>query len=177
MKIGRAYNQITFPDSVGSLSVSSFAGRTFVPPPTLNYNETPYIRALNRALELEQAAVALYAAKQRTDGQIERKGASAIDRTASHHTALRQLVRLIFAQRGLPSSDPSGLMAVTGTVAAKVSRYMPPMVQDPMLGVSAHRVEMALARRYRNLIDIAPESDRALIMSLLQQVCEFSEQF
>jgi hypothetical protein len=68
-------------------------------------------------------------------------------------------------------------MAVTGTVAAKVSRYMPPVVQDPMLGVSAHRVEIALARRYRQLLELAPESDRNLINGLLLQVCEFSEQF
>ncbi len=177
MTIKRAYNHMTFPDSFGSLSVSSFSGRTFVPPPTLNYNETPYIRALNRTLELEQAAIALYAARQRTSGPARRHGGSALDRTACHHAALRQLVRLIFAQRGLPSADPSGLMAVTGTVAAKVSRYMPPVVQDPMLGVSAHRVEIALARRYRQLLELAPESDRNLINGLLLQVCEFSEQF
>ncbi len=176
MSIQRAYNQMTFPDTLTGLSVSSFAGRSLVPPPNLNYNETPYIRALNRALQLEQTAVSLYAAKQRTLAQGERQGASALDRTASHHSALRQLVRLIFAQRGLPSTDPSGLMAVTGAVAARVSRYMPPIVQDPMLGVSAHRVEMALARRYRQLIDLAPEADRPLINALLRQVCEFAKQ-
>ena len=176
MGFRKTYNQITYPDSIGSLSLSTFGGRPFVPPPSLTYNDTPYIHALNRALQLEQTAVSLYAAKQRASTTSDRQGASAIDRTDSHYAALRQLVRLIFAQKGLPSSDPSGLIAVTGTVAAKVSRYMPPIVQDPMLGVSVYRIEVALARRYRKLIDLAPETDRPIINALLRQVCEFSRE-
>lgn len=178
MALNKAYNQMTYPDSLGGMSVPAFAARSFVPPPSLNYNETPYIHALNRALQLEQTAVSLYAAKQRLSQGGGRQGASsATDRTSIHYAALRQLVRLIFAQRGLPSSDPSGLMAVTGTVAAKMSRFMPSVVQDPMLGVSAHRVELALARRYKKLLELAPETDRPMISALLRQVTEFTEQF
>ena len=164
----RLYNELTYSDTIGVLSLGSFrrtsSGSAF------NYNDTPYIVALNRALQLEHTAVAIYAAKQRRAGILDnRAGATAIDRTESHNKALRQLVQLIFAQRGLPDSGPAGITAVTGTVAARVSRFMPSLVQDPMLGVSAQRVEYALARRYRQLLDIAPEADREIINSLLRQ--------
>jgi len=171
----KVHNQLTFSDNLGVLSLSNFSpdksGQAF------NYNETPYVAALNRALQLEHTAVAIYAAKQRRPAENNtRAGATAIDRTESHHKALRQLVQLIFAQRGLPDSDPSGLTAFTGTVAARVSRYMPPVVQDPMLGVSAQRIEYALARRYRQLLKIAPVGDRHIITELLNQVSAFSSQ-
>jgi hypothetical protein len=173
MPIERTYNQTTYPAGFGSLTMSAFGGGR---PGSggFTYNDTPYIHALNSALQLEHAAVAIYLAKQRTSYQIKRSGASAIDRTDRHHAALRQLVRLIFAQRGLPDTDPAGLAAMTGTVAARVSRYMPTIVQDPGLGVSAQRIELALARRYRQLLELAPESDRVLIHDLLDQVSEFS---
>ena len=171
----RLYNELTYSDTIGVLSLSSF--RRKATSPTLNYNDTPYIVALNRALQLEHTAVAIYAAKQRRPNDSDlRAGATAIDRTDCHNKALRQLVQLIFAQRGLPDSGPAGITAVTGTVAARVSRFMPSRVQDPMLGVSAQRVEYALARRYRQLLDIAPETDREIINSLLRQCISFSEQ-
>jgi hypothetical protein len=53
---------------------------------------------------------------------------------------------------------------------------MPSLVQDPMLGVSAQRVEYALARRYRQLLDLAPETDREIINSLLRQTLTFGQQ-
>ena len=173
MSIRRVYSQATYPGNFAALAIPAFsaasaAGGGFT------YNETPYIQALNSALQLEHAAVAIYIAKQRTSYQIRRSGAAALDRTECHHTALRQLVRLIFAQRGLPDSDPAELTAMTGTVAARVSRYMPTIVQDPVLGVSAQRIELALARRYRQLLELAPESDRLLIRNLLDQVSQFS---
>jgi hypothetical protein len=99
-----------------------------------------------------------------------------MDRTEFHNKALRQLVQLIFAQRGLPSSGTSGLTAVTGKVAARVSRFMPPAVQEPMLGVSAQRIEYALARRYRQILEIAPLSDREIISTLLQEIVAFTSQ-
>ena len=175
MPAGRVYNELTYSDSIGILSLSSFRSRA-----TTNggftYNDSPYVHALNRALQLEHAAVAIYAARQRRpfleDG---RAGATAIDRTESHNKALRQLVQLIFAQRGLPDGEPAGITAVTGTVAARVSRFMPALVQDPMLGVSAQRIEYALARRYRDILRIAPESDREIIKMLLEQVIDYSE--
>lgn len=175
MKTEPAYNQMTFPDALGALTFPSFTGNRSSNGQAFNYNDSPYIHALNRALQLEHAAVAIYAAKQRSSHHLNRSGATAIDRTSVHHTALRQLVRLIFAQRGLPDSDPAGITAMTGTVAARVSRYMPHIVQDPVLGVSAQRIELALARRYRQLLSIAPDADRTLIATLLEQVCEFSE--
>ena len=176
MPIESTVSQTTFPESFGTLNLPSFASSRSSSAGSFNYNESPYIQALNSALQLEHAAVAIYAAKQRTSYQVNRSEASALDRTTFHHAALRQLVRLIFAQRGLPDGDPAGITAVTGTVAALVSRYMPPIVQDPVLGVSAQRIELALARRYRQLLKLAPDSDRALIASLLDQVCQFSEQ-
>jgi len=136
-------------------------------------NDTPYIEALNSALQLEQTAVAIYAARQRCSYE-DRIGASSIDRTDNHHKALRQLVRLIFAQRGFPESNPAGLAALTGTVAVRMTRYMPPVVQAPVLGVSAQRVEFALIRRYRHLIKLAPKSDIATLESLLEQAQDFS---
>lgn len=175
MSIARKYNQAAYPPGLGSITMSAF-GRKGPNGGGFTYNDTPYIHALNSALQLEHAAVAIYLAKQRTSYQIKRSGASsALDRTDRHHAALRQLVRLIFAQRGLPDSDPAGLAAVTGTVAARVSRYMPTIVQDPVLGVSAQRIELALARRYRQLLELAPESDLVLIRDLLDQVSQFSE--
>jgi hypothetical protein len=45
-----------------------------------------------------------------------------------------------------------------------------------MLGVSAQRIEYALARRYRQLLKIAPEGDRQIITELLKQVSAFSSQ-
>jgi hypothetical protein len=170
LDITKSYNQISLPNVLGGFSSASFATSSFAPPPPVNFNESPYIRGLNHALELEQAAVSLYTAKQRLSLRDGRPGASAIDRTSAHFHALRQLVRLIFAHRGIPCSDPSGFLAVTGAVAARVSRYMPPIVQDPMLGASAHRVELALARRYRRLLELAPVSDRPLLESLLSQL-------
>lgn len=163
---------VTFPGSVGGISFSSngTAGNQ-----GFTYNDSPYVHALNRALQLEHAAVAIYAAKQRQGYQAASPSLSdALNRTELHHSALRQLVRLIFAQRGLPDSDPAGLTAVTGTVAARVSRYMPPIVQDPMLGVSAQRIEIALTRRYRQILTLAPSNDQHLITSLLDQAREFS---
>lgn len=173
MPFDRVYNELTYSDNIGVLSFSSFRGR----PRTsgFHYNDTPYVAALNRALQLEHTAVAIYAVKQRgaSDG---RAGATAMDRTEFHNKALRQLVQLIFAQRGLPSSGTSGLTAVTGKVAARVSRFMPPLVQEPMLGVSAQRVEYALARRYRQILEIAPAPDREIISSLLQEIVTFTAQ-
>lgn len=171
----RLYNELTYSDTIGVLSLSSF--RRKATGAAFNYNDTPYVVALNRALQLEHTAVAIYAAKQRRPGDSDgRAGASAVDRTDCHNKALRQLVQLIFAQRGLPDSGPAGITAVTGTVAARVSRFMPSLVQDPMLGVSAQRVEYALARRYRQLLDLAPETDREIINSLLRQTLTFSQQ-
>lgn len=169
----RVYNGLTYSDTIGVLSLNSF--RPKAPNSGFTYNDTPYVVALNRALQLEHTAVAIYAAKQRRSTSLDgRAGASAIDRTESHNKALRQLVQLIFAQKGLPDSGPAGLTALTGTVAARVSRFMPPLVQDPMLGVSAQRVEYALARRYRQLLNIAPESDREIIKILLNQTVVFA---
>jgi hypothetical protein len=167
------YNELTYSDTIGVLSLSSFkrraSGQAF------NYNETQYIVALNRALQLEHLAVAIYAAKQRcpSDG---RAGATALDRTDSHHKALRQLVQLIFAQKGLPDSGPADLTALTGTVAVRMSRYMPSLVQDPVLGVSAQRIEYALARRYRQLLQIAPKTDQEIVNRLLLQTVSFTGQ-
>jgi hypothetical protein len=137
------------------------------------HNDSPYIAALNRALQLEQTAVAIYAASQRNPGTT-RSGATALDRTDHHHKALRHLIRLIFAQRGFPESAPGGITALTGTVAAKMSRYMPPVVQAPVLGVSAQRVEFALIRRYRHLLSLAPQADISTLELLLEQSQEFS---
>ena len=161
------------PATLAALPLASFGGRPNSSGTTPN--DTPYIEALNRALQLEQTAVALYAAKQRTSKATGRSGASALDRADQHHKALRQLVRLIFAQRGFPDSDPGTLTAFTGTVAARMSRYMPPAVQDPVLGVSAQRVEYALARRYRQVLTLAPESDRFIILQLLEQTTGYRE--
>jgi hypothetical protein len=175
MPFDRVYNELTYSDNIGVLSFSSFRGR----PRTsgLHYNDTPYVAALNRALQLEHTAVAIYAVKQRTSfGSDGRAGATAMDRTDFHNKALRQLVQLIFAQRGLPSSGTSGLTAVTGKVAARVSRFMPPVVQEPMLGVSAQRIEYALARRYRQILEIAPLSDREIISALLNEIVNFTAQ-
>lgn len=175
MSAHRLYNELTYSDTIGVLSLSSF--RRKATGTAFHYNETPYITALNRALQLEHSAVAIYAAKQRRPNSADgRAGATAIDRTECHNRALRQLVQLIFAQRGIPDNGPAGITAVTGTVAARVSRFMPPVVQDPMLGVSAQRVEYALSRRYRQLLDLAPQTDREIIKSLLQQSLSFSEQ-
>jgi hypothetical protein len=171
--ISRAYSQAAYPGSLTALSVSGAFGLSSTNG-GYTYNDTPYIHALNLALQLEHAAVAIYAAKQRNSLQIQRSGATALDRTDCHYTALRQLIGLIFAQRGLPDSDPTGITALTSTVAARVSRYMPPIVNKPVLGASAQRIELALARRYRRLLDLAPPSDRMLILSLLEQVHEFS---
>ena len=170
----RVYNGLTYSDTIGVLSLSSFRPKSTNP--SLTYNDTPYVVALNRALQLEHTAVAIYAAKQRRPVALDgRAGASAIDKTEGHNKAVRQLVQLIFAQKGLPDSDPAGLTAVTATVAAKVSRFMPTLVQDPMLGVSAQRVEYALARRYRQLIKMAPDSDREIIKALLEQTVLYAE--
>jgi hypothetical protein len=172
MPIGSVLHQDS-PATIGTLPLTAFGGHPNGSATTPN--DTPYIEALNRALQLEQAAVALYAAKQRSSKATGRSGAVALDRADSHHKALRQLVRLIFAQRGFPDSDPAGLTAFTGTVAARVSRYMPPVVQDPVLGVSAQRVEFALARRYRQVLTLAPETDRSTIMQLLEQTTAYSD--
>jgi hypothetical protein len=166
MPLGSIF-QHNSPVSMAALPLAGFAGGHHGS--GANPNDTPYIEALNRALQLEQTAVAIYAAKQRSSKATGRSGAYALHRTDHHHKALRQLVRLIFAQQGFPDSDPATLTALTGTVAARVSRFMPPSVQDPMLGVSAQRVEFALARRYRKALTLAPESDRCVIMQLLEQ--------
>ena len=134
------------------------------------YNHSPYIHALNHALQLECVASSLYAAEQRSGiGQP-----AAIERTSRHQSAQRQLVRLIFAQQGLPDSDPATLIAVTSNVAARVARYVPSQVRAPILGVSAHRVELALSRRYEKLLKLAPLQDLTILESLLEQSRDFS---
>ncbi len=173
MRISRAYSQATYPGSFSSIAVSGTFGRSQTAGSS-TYNNTPYIDALNSALQLEHVAVAIYAAKQRNSTTRPIVGASALNRTDCHYSALRQLIGLIFAQRGLPDSDPSEITALTSTMAAKVSRFMPPIVQEPVLGASAQRVEMALARRYRRLLCLAPDADRLLLTSLLTQVSDFS---
>lgn len=172
MRIPSAYSQATYPGSLPSLSAAGAFGRSPIAA-SFTYKNTPYINALNSALQLEHVAVALYAAKQRTSASLHRSGTSALNRTDCHYSALRQLIGLIFAQRGLPDSDPSEITALTSTMAAKVSRFMPPVVQEPVLGASAQRVELALARRYRRLLNLAPDADRLLLTSLLTQTITF----
>ena len=133
------------------------------------YNESPYVHALNHVLQLECAAISLYAAEQRRSGRPV-----ACERTASHQNAQRQLVTLIFAQRGLPESDPASLVALTTNMAARVARYIPSTVQAPVLGVTAHRVELALVHRYSKLLKVAPPKDLTILESLLEQARDFS---
>lgn len=173
MRIPSSYSQATYPGNLPSLSVTGAFGRS-PSAGSFTYNTTPYISALNSALQLEHVAVALYAAKQRTSASLHRSGATALNRTDCHYSALRQLIGLIFAQRGLPDSDPSEITALTSTMAAKVSRFMPAVVQEPVLGASAQRVELALTRRYRRLLSLAPDRDRLLLTSLLTQSIDFS---
>lgn len=140
------------------------------------YNDSPYVHELNRALQLEQAAVAIYAAKQRGQDQDPITQDDARERTNCHHHALRQLVRIIFAQRAIPDSDPASFTALTSTIAAKASRWIPSPVKTPVLDLSAHRIEAALLRRYEALIGIAPPADTEVLKNLLEQARDFSNE-
>lgn len=140
------------------------------------YNDSPYVHALNRALQLEQAAVAIYAAKQRGAELDEDSRAIAVERTSCHHDALRQLVRIIFAQRAIPDSDPATFTTLTSTLAARASRWIPSPVKAPVLDLSAHRIETALLRRYEALVSIAPAADLEVLKNLLEQARDFSEE-
>lgn len=131
------------------------------------YNDSPYVHGLNRTLQLEQAAIALYTARIRA-------GQDFSTANACHHHAYRQLVRLIFAQRGLPDSDPVSFTAVTTTLAARASRWIPGAVHTTVLDAGAHRIESALWDRYSALLLIAPDYDRKVIEELLEQTRDFS---
>lgn len=168
----QTYNSMNHSEGFSSLLLPAFS--LVAPNKIMNFDESPYIHELNRALQLEKVAVTLYTAKQRSSYYASNSGASAQFRTNQHFTAQRQLIRLIFAQSGMPKSSPATITAVTGSMAAKVSQFMPNSVQNPVLGVSAHRIERALTNRYQKLLKIAPKSDHELITTLLEQSNEFS---
>lgn len=135
-------------------------------------NDSPYVHALNRALQLEQAAVSVYAACQRGRSQVDLYR----ERTSCHHHALRELVRLIFAQRAIPDSDPASFIALTSTMAARASRWMPQTVKLPVLEMGSHRIEAALCRRYEKLVEMAPTTDRGILENLLEQTRDFCDE-
>ncbi len=162
------FNQSSRTSMLFSLGSSTFAPGTG----GFTYNESPYVHALNRALQLEQAAIAVYAARQRGAGPI----AACRERTGCHHHALRELVRMIFAQRAIPDSDPATFMAVTSTLAARAARWMPQPVKLPVLEISSQRIEISLFRRYEKLVKIAPPSDLAVIKNLLEQTRDFCDE-
>ena len=133
------------------------------------YNDSPYIHALNRSLQLEQAAIALYSARIRAGQDFN-------SRNSCHYFAYRQLVRIIFAQRGLPDSDPVSFTAVATTLTAKASRWLPGAVHSSILDAGAYRVEHALSKRYKSLLALCPQCDRDLIEELYQQTRDFSRE-
>lgn len=136
------------------------------------YNDSPYVHALNRTLQLEQAAISLYSARIRSRHQ-DHYSAFDQERHSFHHNSYRQLVRLIFAQRGLPDSDPISFTAVTSTLAVQFARWMPEALNSPMLLASAHHLEAVLIKRYDALLKIAPESDQEILRKLSQQTRDF----
>ena len=140
------------------------------------YNDSPYVHELNRALQLEQAAVATYAAKQRGTDDDSSSRAVACERTSCHHHALRELVRIIFSQRAIPDSDPATFTTLTSTIAARASKWIPSAVKTPVLDLSAQRIEFALVKRYETLVGIAPPADIEAIKNLLEQARDFSEE-
>lgn len=140
------------------------------------YNDSPYVHELNRALQLEQAAVATYAAKQRGTEEDSALRAVSRERTSCHHHALRELVRIIFAQRAIPDSDPATFTTLTSTIAARASKWIPSPVKAPVLDLSAHRIESALVKRYEVLVGMAPPTDIDTIKNLLEQSRDFSEE-
>jgi hypothetical protein len=151
------------PSAVMGLSLTSVNRRY----ESFTYNDSPYVHALNRALQLEQAAMYLFNARLRA-------GEDCNSIVAFHHYAYRQLVRLIFAQRGLPDSGPATFTAVTTTLAARVGKWMPEGVQHSLFDLSAARLTQSLISRYESLLEIAPPADVEAIEELLQQTRDFS---
>lgn len=138
------------------------------------YNDSPYVHALNKALCLEKAAVQVYTVSAR---RMIRSMPEISRRTQSHFHAQRQLVRMIFAQRGLPENDHSSLRAMASIAVAKASRFIPTdQVRATWLQTNAHGVEYALCSHYEDLIKIAPQADQAILKELLEQTRDFSEE-
>lgn len=152
----------------------SFANSSFVNQNGgFTYNDSPYVHALNRTLQLEQAAIDVYAALL---GRAKDQWDLLIERTDGHHNAHRQLVRIIFSQRGLPDTKPVSFTAVASTFAAKASKWMPLPVKTPLLGASAARLEQSLVDRYVELLNLAPEADQMILTELCQQARDFSSE-
>jgi hypothetical protein len=138
------------------------------------YNDSAYVHALNKTLELEQAALAIYSARTR-EQTTENELSSAIqERFSCHQLAYRQLVKIIFAQRGLPDSDPLSFTAITSTFAIRIGKWMPRNIQSPVLGLTSQRVEAGLVRRYTQLLKLAPIYDQEILGLLFQQSRDFS---
>jgi hypothetical protein len=138
---------------------------------SVTFRQSAYIRALNKALELEESALECYRTRLLGQSQCQQTQ----DRLSGHHLAYRQLVKLIFSQRGIPESDPVGLVAITSRFASRVGKIMPSNVQTPVLDLTAHRIEMALIKRYWSLLKLAPSYDLDSLQALLQQARDFSE--
>ncbi|MCX6116759.1 MAG: hypothetical protein NT027_04405 [Proteobacteria bacterium] len=157
-----------------SATLLSFANQSFVGQNGgFTYNDSPYVHALNRTLQLEKAVVGLYAVKIR---KSKLRHDEISFRTKAHLEAQRQLVRLIFSQRGLPDSDPATFTAVASTFAARASKWLPSPMNEPILDASLRGVEHALADRYLNLLKLAPANDHPFLLKLLEQVRDFSDE-
>jgi hypothetical protein len=138
------------------------------------YNDSPYVHALNKALQLEKAAVQVYTVSAR---RLINAMPEISRRTQSHFQAQRHLVKMIFAQRGLPDGDNSSLRAMASVAAAKASKYIPgDTVRSTWLQSNAHIVEQSLCGQYEELIKMAPLADKEILKSLLDQTRDFSEE-